>query len=104
MYFEVFVSPDDERSKSYVRKETLLELYIKADTFADACMKLERFKKEFPHPRYAHPPQRLWSVYGWLLFGALPKEHDMLWRVFRWDDTDVPFHARSAVHTEISEQ
>ena len=89
-YYRVDVSQDDGRAVSYVRKETLLALYVRADDEKEARVKLDMFKKLFPHPAYAEP-KKLWAVNGWMVFMAFPHTYDVVWNVYRWKDDTTFF-------------
>lgn len=83
VYYYVHVSQDDGRAVSFVRKETLLALYIRADNANEAKVKLEMFKKLFPLATYSEP-QMLWVINGWMIFMAYPRAYDVVWNVYRW--------------------
>ena len=83
MYYEVAIAPDDGRAVSYVRKETFLALYIRANDEKEAEDKLELFKRLFPHPTYAKP-QKMWTMSGWMVFMACPEKDDVVWHAYNW--------------------
>ena len=89
-YYQVDISQDDGRAVSYVRKETLLALYIRADGDKAAKEKLDMFKKLFPHPTYTEP-KKLWAVTGWMVFMAFPHAYDVVWNVYRWKNDTTFF-------------
>ena len=101
MYFEVPISGDG-REVSYVRKETLLALYIRAKDEKEAREKLELFKRLFPHPTYAKP-KKLWTIVGWMIFTARPHVHDVVWNIYRWECDTTFFCSVGIAYAQFEE-